>query len=68
MNAVTNVILSHLAAFILCHGKKSKDRDESPGLGLLFEDLHSPQNEVIGQDGDRSKHHCKRLKTFSTTR
>ena len=28
MNAVTNVILFHLAAFILCHGKKSKDRDE----------------------------------------
>jgi hypothetical protein len=28
MNAVTNVILFHLAVFILCHGKKSKDRDE----------------------------------------
>jgi hypothetical protein len=36
MNAITNVILSHLAAFILCHGKKSKDRNES-----LAWDCHS---------------------------
>ena len=32
------------------HRRQQEEHELNPGLGLPFEDLHSPQNEVIEQD------------------
>ena len=39
----------------------------NPWSGTSIEDLLSPLNAVSEQEFRRLKHHCKRLKTFSTT-